>query len=1328
MRISAFHIDGFGIFTNVSVEDLPGGITIFYGQNEAGKSTCLEFLRVMLTGYPHKKTEVERLAPINGGTAGGSLSLTDINGFPEIKSLRLTRRPGSGCLNLWSENGTPVPPDLLNRIFGGVSQEVYRKVFGFSLGELEQFESLKAEEVRNVLYGASFSPGLNSPKQALDYLRDQKEKIYRQKGKNQPLNTAFANLEDLRQRTRDLLENSASYDGLCLEMEKKTKELEELRTHKNGLEEERRRLERKLNAWLHWEQWRLLKERLATMPKPENNVPEEAATRLARLEEARNSCERSVAARQRKLEMLKDRRENLVYNTALLAESAILRGLAERKNSYRQAYRQVDILKESVKTARAELEEGLAQLGSDWSCERIHNTDRSVFGRSELDKAATELREATLSHQAAMDYLAKVNHETEACGADLAQITAEKETLPHVDAILSDQEREQLRSDLARLSENRRLEPGRQKAVENAQAAFQRALTQAHLETPDDDRENQEENTRQPQQLLVNLLGKQAEALTKAQETLDCKERSVEAAQALRQAEENCEDIRRKLEATQDAWRLEGAPTREALDDKTHNLRSLRALAANIEAEKERLAELTGRIEAENAIRPGKNTFLLFLAFIFFAVAGAIFTGRWIFDLTSFTFTEGITIPLNLWAAYVTLACGVALLGGSMPAGKPEEKRRRRELAQLQGRREACNAHLAELEAQAGQLCQLIGVDSADPIILDATEMLLEREKEQYFHEERSRKDIERLEMDLKLASQKASEMEQRAQTTELELQQARRRWHVYMQNLGCILVPQPESAAAFFARAEAARLAWENVANAQKELDAIWEDLHILEKGITAMPPIAEKLEAAGGAMSLEEAAAATLDACREADEVARRRTTVEAALEARKGEMSRLQARQEEAALTLEKCGEILTKARQVWSKAVSGLGLGDDLDPETAREAFKIMEKCMAAEKKLTTAERELAQDEQELEALRKPLGEILQRLGREPKTDSAGQDWIGALDELLAETDQAVRLQNERASLDVSITAEENELGAETAALDAAKAKEEGFMKAAGVGNADELLRVVREQTERNKVAEDIKNLEITLNLAANGQDFASFVQSFEGESQEEQEKRLRELSASLDEISDLDLEKAKAMGELKERIKTLASTDELGRLRQEEAETEESIRRMAFAWGSLALAEGLVKKAKKVFENERQPEVIRAASDIFSEITNGHWRGIGASLDDNSHLNVLPPDGDPIDPDRLSRGAQEQIYLALRIAYIRNHLERNGPLPVIMDEILVNFDQARAERAARAFAHLATRHGQQIFYFTCHQWVIDTLRSVAPQAPLFTVENGNIRRS
>ena len=170
-------------------------------------------------------------------------------------------------------------------------------------------------------------------------------------------------------------------------------------------------------------------------------------------------------------------------------------------------------------------------------------------------------------------------------------------------------------------------------------------------------------------------------------------------------------------------------------------------------------------------------------------------------------------------------------------------------------------------------------------------------------------------------------------------------------------------------------------------------------------------------------------------------------------------------------------------------------------------------------------------------------------------------------------------------------------------------------------------------------------------------------------------------------------------------------------------------RMARIWARASLARAVLLQAKHNFEKERQPQVIRLASSLFENITGGQWHGISASLE-SRELRMLSASGESADPAMLSRGAQEQAYLALRLAYIQNHAAQAAPLPIIMDDVLVNFDPERARRAARTFVDLCEgRHGpaHQLLYFTCHPHMAEMLRDMQAGSALFTVENGVISR-
>ncbi len=110
--------------------------------------------------------------------------------------------------------------------------------------------------------------------------------------------------------------------------------------------------------------------------------------------------------------------------------------------------------------------------------------------------------------------------------------------------------------------------------------------------------------------------------------------------------------------------------------------------------------------------------------------------------------------------------------------------------------------------------------------------------------------------------------------------------------------------------------------------------------------------------------------------------------------------------------------------------------------------------------------------------------------------------------------------------------------------------------------------------------------------------------------------------------------------------------------------------------------------------------------------------------DGSDLHVLPAgDGPPKTVDQLSRGTAEQLYLALRFGFIEEFAGNRSPLPIIMDDILVNFDPLRATAAIEALIQLSEQ--LQILYFTCHPSTADKFRELNSEIPVFRLADGGI---
>lgn len=130
----------------------------------------------------------------------------------------------------------------------------------------------------------------------------------------------------------------------------------------------------------------------------------------------------------------------------------------------------------------------------------------------------------------------------------------------------------------------------------------------------------------------------------------------------------------------------------------------------------------------------------------------------------------------------------------------------------------------------------------------------------------------------------------------------------------------------------------------------------------------------------------------------------------------------------------------------------------------------------------------------------------------------------------------------------------------------------------------------------------------------------------------------------------------------------------------------------------ALAVHLLDRARERYERERQPEMIRTAARVFAEMTEGRYTDVRVPLD-GTGISVIADGGHVYDTSKLSRGTAEQLYLALRVGLIGSLGQTGSALPILMDDVIVNFDPERRRGAAMAVSELASH--RQVVFFTCH---------------------------
>lgn len=157
-----------------------------------------------------------------------------------------------------------------------------------------------------------------------------------------------------------------------------------------------------------------------------------------------------------------------------------------------------------------------------------------------------------------------------------------------------------------------------------------------------------------------------------------------------------------------------------------------------------------------------------------------------------------------------------------------------------------------------------------------------------------------------------------------------------------------------------------------------------------------------------------------------------------------------------------------------------------------------------------------------------------------------------------------------------------------------------------------------------------------------------------------------------------------------------------------AELEDTVRR----WQRLTIARGLIEATRQRYERERQPAVLARASMHLDAATGGHHAKVLAT---DEGLSALDRSGARIPVEALSRGTAELLYLCLRVGLATEYAERAVALPLVLDDVLVNFDPERAEGVARMIATVANDH--QVLVFTCHPGTVALLSAHAPDATI-----------
>jgi uncharacterized protein YhaN len=226
---------------------------------------------------------------------------------------------------------------------------------------------------------------------------------------------------------------------------------------------------------------------------------------------------------------------------------------------------------------------------------------------------------------------------------------------------------------------------------------------------------------------------------------------------------------------------------------------------------------------------------------------------------------------------------------------------------------------------------------------------------------------------------------------------------------------------------------------------------------------------------------------------------------------------------------------------------------------------------------------------------------------------------------------------------------------------------------------------------------LNGLEATLVDDSGGRSVTTLVAEAEGKDAPELAARLDELGREIDELED---ERARAMDR--------AAALQAGQRRQSDADgaeaaQEEQTLAAALAtrverYATLRVATALLERAIERYRVENQGPILKRAGELFPRLAGEGYTTLRVARE-GRRIVAVRSDGSELLPGSLSEGTRYQLYLALRLASVERFIAGAEPLPLVLDDATIHFDDTRKRRTFAVLAELAEK--VQILVFTHH---------------------------
>ncbi|MEM9588202.1 MAG: AAA family ATPase [Planctomycetota bacterium] len=428
-------------------------------------------------------------------------------------------------------------------------------------------------------------------------------------------------------------------------------------------------------------------------------------------------------------------------------------------------------------------------------------------------------------------------------------------------------------------------------------------------------------------------------------------------------------------------------------------------------------------------------------------------------------------------------------------------------------------------------------------------------------------------------------------------------------------------------------------------------------------------------------------------------------------------------------------LKAARRRWTETLQDLGLAATMSPTSVRKLSDGYEVLQSGIRRLEELHSEREERKRERQAIAKRI-ETLYVEAMEVNQDAAeerarqtGDDTeaqtlaassrkprTGPLDQLNYLHEELTRQQHwikRRRDLKEQDNQLKKQQSAHFHAIQRGEQQRRALWAKCGVATGEQFYAMVDQNAQLAEMRSQFKELDKQIRAMIGAHlEYEDVEREIDGCSAADLEKRWDSLTTRVGETESRIAQLRTGQGELAQEMKQLGEDDRLTMAQLELGCVERKIASVARRWQTLAMASSLMEDVCGTFERERQPETLREASSFLNQLTDGKYTRIWTPLGTNQ-LRIDDREGNSLPLEVLSRGTGEAVFIALRLSLAAAYARRGVMLPLVLDDVLVNFDGDRAMHAARTLQTFAEL-GHQVMMFTCHEHIVEIFHEIGAE--------------